>query len=61
MNFYFEKFDKDNSGTITYDEFRLIMEDFMKNEMKNADNLVKDIRREFKRSDITNSRCLTRV
>ena len=35
----FERFDKNGNGTITYDEFRLLMEDRMKQEMKKATDI----------------------
>lgn len=58
---YFNKFDTDGNNKITYDEFRMIMEEFMRNEMSNADELVSILRKEFKKCDIRNVRCLTKV
>ena len=41
-------FDKNSDGTIKYDEFSLIIKDFLKKEMLSADELLEELRKEFR-------------
>ena len=45
---YFRMFDKNNDGIINQDEFSLILKDFLKKEMLNSDELLEEIRKEFR-------------
>jgi hypothetical protein len=40
--------DKNNDGTITYDEFSFIVKDLLKKEILNADDLLEELRKEFR-------------
>ncbi len=56
MDEYFDRFDKNKDGQISYEEFRIIMEERMKNEMLTAEDIIDDLIKEFKKVDITNKR-----
>ncbi|CAK68317.1 unnamed protein product (macronuclear) [Paramecium tetraurelia] len=45
---YFAQFDRDRSGTISYQEFSHIVKDILKKELLQADDLLEDLRREFR-------------
>ncbi|CAD8210763.1 unnamed protein product [Paramecium octaurelia] len=45
---YFAQFDRDKSGTISYQEFSHIVKDILKKELLQADDLLEDLRREFR-------------
>lgn len=45
---YFRTIDKNKDGTIRYDEFSLIVKDLLKREMLQADELLDELRREFR-------------
>jgi Ca2+-binding EF-hand superfamily protein len=41
-------FDKNNDGTINYEEFSVIVKDMLKKEMLNAGDLLEELRKEFR-------------
>ena len=48
LQYYFRTFDRNNDGQIHYDEFSLIMKDILRKEMLQADDLLEEIRKEFR-------------
>ena len=60
LNSQFNRFDKNTDGTISFNEFRDIMEEKIVGEMMNADDLIHDIRNEFKKVDINRSRMINK-
>lgn len=57
---YFLKFDKDGNGKISYGEFLYIFQDKIKSEMMIMDELLSNLRREFKKADIYQNRLLNK-
>lgn len=55
------RYDKNNDKTISYEEFKIIMEDKIKNDMMTAETIIDELKREFKKVDIDNSRLLNIV
>ena len=55
---YLGKFDKDGDGKISFEEFRYIFQDKLKNEMMVMDELISNLRKEFKKADIYQNRLL---
>jgi Ca2+-binding EF-hand superfamily protein len=55
---YLAKFDKDGDGKISYGEFKYIFEDKLKSDMMVMDELLGNLRREFKNADIQRNRML---
>jgi hypothetical protein len=51
-------FDRDHDNTISKDEFMSIIKDFVRKEMGSVNDLLFDIRREFKNADTGKNRCL---
>jgi Ca2+-binding EF-hand superfamily protein len=47
-------FDKNKDNTISKEEFTEIFKDFIKKELGNINNLISDLRREFKKADVSN-------
>ncbi|EGR32199.1 hypothetical protein IMG5_092660 [Ichthyophthirius multifiliis] len=58
---YMRRYDKNNDGTISFDEFKIIMQEKIKNEMMTAETIIDELKREFKKVDIDNSRLLNIV
>lgn len=48
MQQYYRMIDKDNDGTINYNEFSIILKDILKKEMLQAEDLLEELRREFR-------------
>lgn len=44
---YMRRFDKNGDGKISYQEFRVIVQERLKSEMMTAEDMIDDIRREF--------------
>lgn len=51
---YFEQIDTDKSGLISLEEFKQMMTGYIKREMITAEDIIDDIRKEFKKVDFEN-------
>lgn len=53
-----KRYDKNGDKTLSFEEFKLIMEEKLKNEMMTSDTVINDLKREFKKVDMNNKRML---
>lgn len=53
-----KRYDKNGDKTLSFEEFKLIMEEKLKNEMMTSDTVINDLKREFKKVDMNNTRML---
>ena len=58
MDEYLARFDKDGDGKISYPEFLYIFQDKLKSEMMVMDEMISNLRKEFKKADIYQNRLL---
>lgn len=54
-----KRYDKNNDRALSYDEFKEIMEEKIKNEMMNSESIIEEIKREFRKVDMNNTRALS--
>ena len=57
----FNEFDADRDGKITYEEFRALLEKKLKKDLLQMEQLLSDLRFEFRKADINNDRQITAV
>lgn len=57
---YIAKFDRDGDGKISYGEFLYIFQDKLKSEMLMMDEMISNLRKEFKKADINQNRLLNK-
>ena len=57
---YFQTFDKNNNGVLQFEEFSMIMKDMLKKEMLSAQDLLEELRKEFRLVCNPSTRCLSK-
>ncbi|KAL4486335.1 hypothetical protein ABPG72_007121 [Tetrahymena utriculariae] len=55
---YIRRYDKNGDRTLGYEEFKMIMEEKIKNEMMTSESIIDDLKKEFKKVDLQNTRSL---
>jgi Ca2+-binding EF-hand superfamily protein len=58
---FMDRFDKDSDGKISFDEFKVIMKDKVRNEILTPEDILDDLRNEFENIDYKKDGRLNRM